>query len=321
VVQTPNVGAFTDKSQQELVDVASISGITVRELDWQELIRGLQPVLDPLAASIPADQHVMFLRDFKAALALADEADRQGTPVLQIAEPRSENAKTLERYQRQLGLSLGGAARMFGPQLIGSVALTGSDPYFRTGTDVAVLLEAKDPAALAKLLVAQVAQSAAGVAGAQAIDSKVQDVPVAGTRAPDRTICSYVAAVGPAVVVTNSPAQLERLISVWKETIPSIKSLPEYTFFRHRYPRGDAQETALLFLSDATIRRWCGPRWRIASSRRTLAAAALQDQQAAHLDQLVQHKVAASSQIPRLVSAVDLGQLQLTPAGVTSANY
>ena len=34
---------------------------------------------------------------------------------------------------------------------------------------------------------------------------------------------------------------------------------------------GDPDETALVFLSDPTIRRWCGPRWRIADSRRTRA--------------------------------------------------
>jgi hypothetical protein len=43
--------------------------------------------------------------------------------------------------------------------------------------------------------------------------------------------------------------------------------LPEYKFFRSRSERGE-DETAFLLLSDATIRRWTGPRWRIASSRR-----------------------------------------------------
>ena len=35
-------------------------------------------------------------------------------------------------------------------------------------------------------------------------------------------------------------------------------------------------------ITDATIRRWCGPEWRIGASRRTRAAAAIAELQARH---------------------------------------
>jgi hypothetical protein len=308
------------KVQTQEVDIATIAGITVREMDWQQLIRDLKPSLDPLAASIPSDQHAIFLPGFSAALKLSDEANRVGVPVLQLTEPRSEDAGTIERYQRQLGISLDGAARLIGPQLINSLALTGSDPYFRIGTDVAVLMEAKDPPAVEKLIIARVAQTTRDVPDATTTPLKIEGISVTARRSPDRGVSSYVAVVGRSVVVTNSLAQLERLVSVYKGTTPAISSLPEYTFFRNRYPRGDAQETALLFLSDATIRRWCGPRWRIASARRTLAAALLADQQATHLDGLVRHELAAAD-LSDVAGALDLGQLRLTSDGVTSSIY
>jgi hypothetical protein len=106
-------------------------------------------------------------------------------------------------------------------------------------------------------------------------------------RSPDRVICSYVATLGDAVIVTNSLAQLDEVVQVHQENKPSLATLDEYTFFRDRYRRGDQQEMALLILSDAAIRRWCGPKWRIATSRRTRAAAAMAEVQAAHLDGLV----------------------------------
>jgi hypothetical protein len=56
----------------------------------------------------------------------------------------------------------------------------------------------------------------------------------------------------------------------------SLRSLPEYTFFRTRYPRAHGDETALIIISDATIRRWGSPRWRIADSRRTRARAVME---------------------------------------------
>ena len=114
----------------------------------------MKPALDPLAELIPADQHAVFFPTFSAAVEAIDQAERQGTPVLHLAEPRSEDAGVKGRYQRQLGLSLSGLGRLLGPHVARSVAVTGSDPYFRTGTDVAVLFETPNPAMLENLLAA-----------------------------------------------------------------------------------------------------------------------------------------------------------------------
>src|SRR6185437_1916978 len=138
------------------VDVDSIPSITVAEMDWKKQIAGKNPKLDMLAADIPADQHALFFPDFASMIAVADEADRQGTPVLQLAEPRSEDAQTRLRYERQLGLSLTGLGRLIGPHVVNSIAVTGSDPYLRSGSDVAILFEPKDADALKALLTAQI---------------------------------------------------------------------------------------------------------------------------------------------------------------------
>ena len=82
-----------------------------------------------------------------------------------------------------------------------------------------------------------------------------------------RGISSYFARMGHVMVVTNSLVQLERLGAVLAGDVPPLADSPEYVFFRDRYPRG-AGETAFLILTDATIRRWCSPRWRIGHSFR-----------------------------------------------------
>jgi hypothetical protein len=98
------------KPEEETIDVDTIDGITVPEIDWKPLVKDLKPKLDPLAASIPANQHVIFFPTFSSMVRASDEEKLQGTPILQLAEPRSEDARTVERYQRQLGLSLTGLA-------------------------------------------------------------------------------------------------------------------------------------------------------------------------------------------------------------------
>ncbi len=302
------------------VTIDSINGITINEIDWTPLIKDAKPKLDPLSDKIPADQHVVFFPSFEAAVAVADETGRHDTPVLRLAEPRAEDARVVRRYEAQLGLSMSTLARLLGPHLVKSVALTGSDPFFPTGTDVAVLFEATEPAALESLLLGRIALAAATVKGAQPVAGETGGLKFQGFASPDRHISSYVARLDGAVVVTNSLYQLGRLAAVQQGQAKAIASLPEYTFFRIRYPLGDADETALVFLSDPTIRRWCGPRWRIADSRRVRARAVLAELQASQLDGLVRG-TAKPGLLHTDLPILGGGELTLAPVGVASATF
>ncbi len=313
---------LTEPSADTNVKLSSLKGITVREFDWQSLIKDAQPKTDPLAARIPDDQHALFFPSFQAMLALVDHADQQGTPILEMAEPRAEDAMTRRRYQRQLCLPLSQISRLLGPELISSVAVTGGDPYFRTGTDVAVLFQAKDKGpALLNLIQTRVelARSSDPVQS-QRLNGAVGTVNYTGARSDGREICSYVAQLGHTVVVTNSLAQLTRLVEVHQGERPPLAKLPEYAFFRDRYRLGDEEETALLIISDKTIRRWCSPRWRIATSRRTRAAALAGELQAKHLDELVSGDVTTENlQTKRWLP--EAGSFSISPAGVASSTY
>ena len=300
------------------VAVDSLPGITVNEIDWQPLVKDLKPRLDPLASRVPADQHVVFFPTFSSAVRVADEAGVGAMPILYLAEPRSEDARTEHRYQRQLCLSMSGLSRLLGPHLAKSVALTGSDSYYPTGTDVAILFETPSAAVLETLLLGRITLGASQHRGAQAVQGIVGEVAYRGFRSPDRAVCVYLAKLDGAVVVTNSPMQIQRLAEVRQGKSPSIASLPEYRFFRDRYRLGDAEEQALIFLSDATIRRWCGPRWRIANSRRVRDAAVMAQVQASQMDRLIQGEV-VSGLADKQWTLSDGARPSITPQGVFSS--
>ncbi len=307
-----------NSDKEKPVSLDSITGITVKEIDWQPLIKDAMPTLDALASLIPADQHVVFFPTFAAAMKVADEAKLQGTAILRRTELSSQDTHLVDRYERQLGLSLSTLGRLLGPQFVSSVAITGGDPYFATGTDVAVLFESKQSKILAGLLLAKIRVDAAKVADAKPVEGTIDGIKYIGSRSPDRRVCSFVAELDRAVVVTNSLGQLQRLAAVRAEKAAAIESLPEYVFFRQRYQLGDASESALLFISDATIRRWCGPRWRIASSRRTRDAAVLTQLQASHLDALVSGKELKLGAITSDLPTSQQADMQLTSEGVLS---
>ncbi len=307
------------KDSRELtIDVGTLTGITVTAIDWKPLLKEASPKLDPLAKLIPADQHVVFFSSFAAAVKLTDELNgRDPTLLVHLARPQSEDASVLKKYERQLGLGVNTLGRIVGPQLVKGIALTGSDPYFPTGTDVAVLLESDQPKVLASALKSQILLDASKQSDAKPTSGMVAGVKYDGVRSPGREVCSYLAQLNGAVVITNSLAQLERLAKVG-QGMESIAKLDEYKFFRTRYQLGDENETAFLFLSDPTIRRWCSPQWRIASARRTYTAAALAELTAENLNALESGKAEPKS-LHTDLPLVDASELTLTKSGVVSS--
>jgi len=301
------------------VDLASIQGITIQPMDWAPLVKQIHPQTDPLAAAIPADQHAILCPNLDSMLRLMDESDEVGTPVLRLAEGRAENARTRERYERQLCLALDPLSRVVGNAAIGNIAVTGSDPYLPTGTDLAVLFDVPNPSILKNHFASQHAAARQKNDQCKSVEGTVGGVKYTGVVTPDRAVCSYVAEVGKAVVVTNSLAQLERIADTSAGRSPALVSLPEYRFFRQRYPIGSG-ETGLLILPDQAIRRWCSPKWRIGSSRRTRAAAIMSHFQAEFLKEVMAGTV-KPHEIHSTYSVPELGTLRVTKEGVESSTY
>ncbi|MBS3764473.1 MAG: hypothetical protein KGZ25_14340, partial [Planctomycetes bacterium] len=308
------------ESEDPSVDIGDLEGISVAEIEWEPLVEGLKPKKDPLAALIPADQHALFFSTFSNMLTLMDEAAEKGTPVLRLLQPRSENARTRQRYEKQLCLKTDILSRMMGPQLVKSVAFTGADPYLRTGADVAVLFESPSPEALYKAIRGRQKTASQNDPRVKTFKKPFGKIQATGVRSADRSVCSYLAVIRNQVIVTNSPAQLRRIVETSLGERKPLSALPEYTFFRSRYERGSDDETGFLIVTDATIRHWCGPKWRIGASRRTRIAALLSDLQAQHLE-----KVAANA--PGKVVDVEKtpvpkpGEIRLGPNGVRSMRY
>jgi hypothetical protein len=320
----PSAGLGTPADKPVKLD--TLAGITVAEIDWKARNAGKTPLLDPLSEHIPADQHALFLPSLKAAQTVLSEFLGEITPILGLNGSSGLDPRLVqERYERQLGVSMADLVRLPGSGMVKGMAVTGSDPYFVTGTDLAILFETDEPAKLVNSLRERLeAACRASSAGIAPIEGAKDGSTFVFARTPGREISAYIAALDHAVVLTNSPAQLERVLQTARNRSPRLAETPEYRFFRARYPRGADGETALLILTDATIRRWCGPRWRIASSRRVRSAAALAEMQAANLAAIVAGTGLSqrfnpppppSSLVP------DLGELRISRTGVASLLY
>lgn len=256
--------------------VDELEGIDVAEMDWSARLEGLTPRVDRLAKAIPADQHAVFFPNFGSFLEVYDAAKGHGLPLAGALDPRGGGRDLFGMYEGQLGVSLDQLARMLGAEAIETLAITGSDPFVRTGTDLGILFEPKLEAPLFADLAARQGR-AAQAAGVDLERGEIGAATWQGAQTTDRGFSSYLLRSRGLIVLTNSMAQLERILGVLEDQDGggSLASLDEYRWFRHRYALEDGDEDAFAFLSDPTIRRWSSPRWRIAAARRTRAAALL----------------------------------------------
>lgn len=269
------------------IEIDSLPGLNVDEIDWASRIEGLQPLLDGGAKWVPQDQYGVFFPSLSVLMATLNEASQSGTPVLNLLDPRSVDFGTRDFYLSQMCLDSLFAEPGNWEQDIDDVTITGSDPYFRTGTDVAVVLHTGRDHDLGELLHQH--QLTSGAESFPGTLIKGRDWHYECLRSKDRSICSYVTWGDGVVIVSNSLAQLERVVDAYDGTIPNLLKAPEYTFFRHRYPLKAEDERAFLILTDPTIRRWGSAKWRIGAARRTQALALKLNQRAAEIERQLPH--------------------------------
>ncbi len=313
--------ADANDTKHELTDLINVQGITIREINWQQRLSPNPTELDPLATLIPHDQYAVFVPSFQQFAQIIDRSSELARPIVQWFEPQSQTTDVLGFYQNQLGLPLDALTRQVGKALIDEVALTGSDPYFRTGTDVAVLMKTQQPTILHQAILAQVTAQSAQHKDVKRIDHKAGEHLIAQWSNPRRDFCSLVTVVGDIVVVSNSIFQMTAIMQTSSDRSKAMAGLDEYKFFRQRYQRGSQAESALIVVTDAAIRRWCGPKWRISASRRTRARASIAEMSMQHADGLVRGTIQGETQIQAINSVHDAGRLSLTSAGVRSDRY
>ncbi|YCM43270.1 hypothetical protein V2O64_18360 [Verrucomicrobiaceae bacterium 227] len=249
------------------VDLTSIRGVTVKPIPWKERLAKVEISVDALSKQVPEDQYFMVVSSIQELFGLMTRVEEAGTPILQSFQVGDDYRELPSRYRRQLGLDLPDVLARLLP--VRSVAVTGGDPFFPTGSDLAVLFETdKVDFVFSSLETAVKAKAVA--AGA----TSVGEGDVVAFANESRSFSCFLGKLEGAVVVANSAEQLRRIQAVAAGKAHALGGTDEYRFFRHRYPV-DADESAYVFISDVCLRRWAGPAVRIGASRRNRAMAAL----------------------------------------------
>ncbi|MCI0380404.1 MAG: hypothetical protein L0215_22695, partial [Gemmataceae bacterium] len=131
-------GAVRDAGPRT-IGIGSVRGVTIAEHPWKQMMGDKRPASEPLAKLVPHDNYYIHFKSFRKFLEFGDLLDQWGTIAARAYEANSREYQLKERYERQLCLQSTWFGRNLGPYVVRSLAITGSDPYVREGSDVTIL--------------------------------------------------------------------------------------------------------------------------------------------------------------------------------------
>lgn len=227
---------------------------------------------EPMASAVPADFWYARFDDIRLMLRVLDEADAWITPVVQISQSNPEDRRLAERYQAQLGLRRTGLAKLFGHTVVGQVAVAGSDPYLREGSDVTMIFSVKQQAVFDGELAGHLDAYKAEVPGLVSTTRDYNGVAITESRDPTGTVRQQRAQVGELALVSNSPRAIERVLDAMQGRAPKLGDEADLKYMLARDP---GAHPAFAFLSDKFIGAVIGPQQKLLAARRQQALADL----------------------------------------------
>jgi hypothetical protein len=265
----------TSAAESRTIPVERIIGIDIPEHPWKAMMADRRPEPEPMAELVPRDNYYVCFQSPSGIKRLGDLLDLWGNNLLHAFEYRTRDYRLRDRYEQQLGITINGLVDQVPRDPIYGIALTGSDPYLREGSDLALIVHTDDPSQFTSAhdrWISELRQRWGSRMMEKRMTLKGHAVVHWETR--HREVCVYRVRLGKFVICANSEPGLVRLLQVHEGTRASLASSLDFQYMRTCFVRG-RDEHGFAFLSDAFLRKMAGPTMRIAHARRGEAIATL----------------------------------------------
>lgn len=259
------------------IDASTLLGPPLAQHPWDKMLAELHAAVpdEPLAKAAPADFYFVRFRSFEHLMRMLDKLDASITPAANLLSEAAEDRGLAARYEAELGLGRSGLARVLGPSVIDDVAVVGSDPYLREGSDLTFIFRVKAKPAFDLAIASALASHGARHGGLQTSRSDFEGIAIDVARSPDGAIRQHRASVKDLEIVSNSARAIRRVIGnlSGRSHPTALADQPDFRYMmaRDRAVRADV----LAFMGDAFIANVAGSRQKILEARRQLALARL----------------------------------------------
>lgn len=266
-----------DKRRRETVDVAGLTGPTIKGHPWVKMLGARKPEIDPLAKMVPDDFYFVQFRSVAKMMDVLEASDLWGTHLANQAYREARTLNVGERLKKQLAVETNPLLKPFYDLVAEEVAVTGSDLFVREGSDVTVIFRFKQPTVFRARMDGFLASAEKNHKDAKRTTGEYRGVKYDHIATPDRDVCVYSAYPADGIHVrSNSKLALQRVIEAIQgktadgKPVVRLGNTPEFAYIRTIYPRGAKEEDGFVYLSDPFIRRLVGPTVKLTERRRML---------------------------------------------------
>lgn len=266
-----------EKRRRATVNVASLTGPTIKSHPWAELLAGRQPALSPLARLVPLDFYFIEFRSLSKLLDALETSDLWTAHLFNQVYREARTPRVGDRLKQQLALETDARLKPFYDLAVEDVAVAGSDPFLREGSDVSLLFRVKATDVFQFQMEKFLANAAAARPDAKRSTGKYLDVEYAHLTTPDRAVHVFAATPAPGLHLRSSslPA-FQRMIEAIKgrnargQAVERLGESAEFAYIRTLMPTGAPEEDGFIYLSDPFIRRLMSPQLKLTERRRVL---------------------------------------------------
>jgi hypothetical protein len=262
---------FRDKGER-IIEISKLQGIDIAEHPWEKMMAGKKPAPEPLARLVPHDNYYLHFKSIVKFLDIGDLMDQWGTTLTRAFEVNSRDYHLKDRLEEQLCLGSTGLARIFGPAVIKGVAITGSDPYIREGSDVTVIFHLANKKAFQRAVEVFIDKARKKWGGnlAEAVLplGELSGITVEEFKTPRREVSLYRAFVDDFAIYGNSQVGMRRVLEAYRGKRKALADSLDFQYMRTAFRMDDPKEDGFLFLSDPFLRNLVGPALRLKERRR-----------------------------------------------------
>ncbi|OHD12312.1 MAG: hypothetical protein A2Y41_07745 [Spirochaetes bacterium GWB1_36_13] len=258
--------------EEKIISIKTLEGPVIDSHPFEKMVKGKKFQFSDLARLIPEDFYYLQAQSLKKALEIADYITEKGTAVYKKYNIVSVDYHIKEKIMNQLALKENKAARIFYDSVIDEMAITGSDPFFRNGTDITLIFKLKNKI-IFKTMVESYRKDFIKDFQAEKKEIQVEKWKADFIFTPDRKIYSYFMELDDnRVIISNSFNALKKVAETYLNKQKSMADAKDFQYMQSLYFEDQTIKDITLYLSDSFIRYLVSPELRIKESRRMAEA-------------------------------------------------
>ncbi|MBN2693788.1 hypothetical protein JXR93_03915 [bacterium] len=292
-LQTDSISAVFNEEYKS--DISELNEIDITPIKFDELVSQKERIKHSnLAFLTPKDFYYIYTSGLKNALDFWDSGFKKIEPYYKKYSENLVDYQIKEKIVKQLALKENKEARVFYDSVIDEIAIIGNDPFIINGSDVTLLIKAKN-SFLLKSTIAIYRESFKKDFSIKDDKIKISGKEFSFLESQNREIYSVFGEIDKDIfIISNSKKSVEKILYAMKNKKESLGTQAEFRYVRKVFPfdsnssnpelnsksilkkedkksltnSQQIEDSIFIYLSDPFIRKLVNPKLRISEARR-----------------------------------------------------